>query len=49
MQRPELLYGAYEFKAPSTYSVRPPLLPAFCFVIDVSTQALQSGLFTQVV
>ena len=39
------MYGAYEFKAPSTYAVRNPMLPTYVFVIDTSTTALTSGLF----
>lgn len=45
LQRPELLYGTYEFKAPSAYSARKPMLPHYVFAIDVSATSLQSGLF----
>lgn len=43
------MYGAYEFKAPSTYGVRKPLMPTYVFAIDVSHLALNTGLFQQVI
>lgn len=49
LERSELQYGAYEFRAPATYSARPPLDPTFVFVIDVSQFSHPLGLFQQVV
>ena len=49
LERFELQYGAYEFKAPSTYSSRKPLNPTYVFVIDVSQFAHPSGFFPQVI
>ncbi|CAL8469171.1 g8712 [Coccomyxa elongata] len=40
---PELTQGSVEYLAPQEYMVRPPMPPRFFFVIDVSTQAVQSG------
>ncbi|OQS03712.1 transporter Sec24 [Thraustotheca clavata] len=42
-ERPELL-GSVEIVAPNEYSVRPPIPPAFVFVVDVSAQAVASGM-----
>jgi protein transport protein SEC24 len=49
LERPELQFGAYEFKAPSTYSTRPPIKPTFVFVIDVSQFSQPLGYFQQIV
>ena len=46
-QRPELLYGAYEIKAPSMFADKQPQPPTFIFFLDVSLQASQSGFFHQ--
>mmetsp|Transcript_20221 Transcript_20221/g.62521 ORF Transcript_20221/g.62521 Transcript_20221/m.62521 type:complete len:998 (-) Transcript_20221:465-3458(-) len=43
-ERPELQHGSVEFVAPGEYMVRPPQPPVYVFCIDVSTQALASGL-----
>ncbi|EQC35877.1 hypothetical protein SDRG_06627 [Saprolegnia diclina VS20] len=42
-ERPELR-GSVEIIAPSEYTVRPPIPPAFVFVVDVSAQAVASGM-----
>jgi len=42
--RPELCQGAVEYVAPAEYMVRPPMPPCFFFVIDVSAQAVASGM-----
>ena len=39
-QRPELLYGTYEFHAPKDYVTREPLMPTYVFAIDVSITSL---------
>jgi len=44
MERPELHCGAVEFVAPAEYMVRPPQPPVFLFLIDVSYQAVASGM-----
>lgn len=49
LERSELQFGAYEFKAPSTYMSRPALEPTFVFVIDVSQFSHPIGFFPQVV
>lgn len=41
--RPELCRGSVEFVATAEYMVRPPALPTFLFVIDVSAPAIGSG------
>ncbi len=43
-QRPELSCGSVEFVAPSEYMVRPPVAPVYCFCLDVSAQAVSSGM-----
>mmetsp|Transcript_1650 Transcript_1650/g.2355 ORF Transcript_1650/g.2355 Transcript_1650/m.2355 type:complete len:1216 (-) Transcript_1650:445-4092(-) len=43
-QRPELSKSVVEWIAPSEYMVRPPQPPAFFFVLDVSAQAVRSGM-----
>ncbi|CAO3702563.1 unnamed protein product [Rhizopus stolonifer] len=46
--RPELNYGCVDFIAPADYIVRPPQPPAYVFVIDVSFQAVQTGMVSVV-
>jgi len=46
MTRPELHQSVVEFVAPSEYMVRPPQIPAYFFVIDVSATAVQSGMLS---
>ena len=46
-QRPELLYGAYEVKAPSMFADKKPQPPTFIFFLDVSLKAFESGFFHQ--
>ena len=43
-QRPELSKACVEFLAPAEYMVRPPQEPTYLFVIDVSSNAVRSGL-----
>lgn len=43
-QRPELNSSVVEFIAPREYMVRPPQPPVYTFLIDVSHQAIQSGM-----
>ncbi|KAH0473601.1 MAG: uncharacterized protein KVP18_001204 [Porospora cf. gigantea A] len=43
-QRPELSQGSVEFLAPTDYMVRPPMPPVFIILIDVSVNAVASGL-----
>lgn len=43
-ERPELSRGSFEIIAPGDYMIRPPQPPAFVFVVDVSQQAVASGL-----
>jgi protein transport protein SEC24 len=43
-QRPELCNGSVELVAPSEYMVRPPVSPVYFFVIDVSVNAVGSGM-----
>jgi protein transport protein SEC24 len=43
-ERPELSKGSCEFIAPLEYMVRPPQAPVYCFVIDTSYNAVQSGM-----
>jgi protein transport protein SEC24 len=43
-QRPELNTGSVELVAPAEYMVRPPQAPVYMFVIDVSAQAISSGM-----
>lgn len=42
--RPELNHGVVDFVAPKEYMVRPPQPPVYVFVIDVSQNAIQSGM-----
>ncbi|WWC85222.1 protein transporter SEC24 [Kwoniella dendrophila CBS 6074] len=42
--RKELNHSVVEFIAPTEYMVRPPQPPVYAFVIDVSQQAIQSGM-----
>ena len=41
--RPELHSGVVDMIAPADYMVRPPMAPAYLFVLDVSYYAIQSG------
>eukprot|EP00941_MAST-03F_sp_MAST-3F-sp1_P005150 g5150.t1 len=43
-ERPELKKGQVEIVAPAEYMVRPPQAPAYMFVIDVSYNALSTGM-----
>ena len=43
-QRYELCRGSVEYEAGEAYMVRPPMAPAFVFLIDVSQAAVASGL-----
>ena len=45
--RPELCFGTYDIVAPSEYLVRPPQKPVFLFMLDVSHNAIQSGMLQQ--
>jgi protein transport protein SEC24 len=49
LQRPELQFGAYEFKAPPSYITRKIVDPTYVFVIDVSQFSLPQGFFQQIV
>ncbi|KAL7422116.1 COPII subunit [Cryptotrichosporon argae] len=42
--RKELIHSVVEFVAPTEYMVRPPQPLVYCFVIDVSQAAIQSGM-----
>jgi len=42
-ERPELSRGSVEFVAPAEYMVRPPMPPAYVFLLDVSANAVASG------
>jgi protein transport protein SEC24 len=43
-ERPELTYGSVEYVASNQYVVRPPERPGCVFLIDVSTDAVESGI-----
>jgi protein transport protein SEC24 len=43
-QRPELSQGSVELVAPSEYMLRPPQAPVYVFVLDVSQNAVASGM-----
>ncbi|KAI9144636.1 Sec23/Sec24 trunk domain-containing protein [Paraphysoderma sedebokerense] len=43
-KRPELTHAVVEFVAPAEYMVRPPQPAVYLFIIDVSYQAVQSGM-----
>ena len=43
-QRPELMYGSYEFLVGKEYYSREPKPPAYIFLIDVSYNNVKSGL-----
>jgi protein transport protein SEC24 len=47
-ERPELCRSVVEYLAPSEYMVRPPPPPAYFFVLDVSPQAVASGMLAHV-
>ncbi|KAJ3240025.1 COPII coat Sec23p-Sfb3p heterodimer component [Chytriomyces hyalinus] len=47
--RPELLYGAIEFKASKEYSVRPAKPPSYVFGIDVSWNSVSFGVLRNAV
>lgn len=42
--RPEISHGIVEYIAPADYMVRPPQPPVFVFVVDVSVNAVNSGM-----
>jgi protein transport protein SEC24 len=42
--RPELNHGVVEFVAPTEYMARPPQPAVYVFLIDVSHNAIQSGM-----
>ena len=44
-RRSELLYGTYDIKAPSNFSIREPMKPTFVFMLDVSINAYETGFF----
>lgn len=44
LNRPELCHASCEFIAPTEYMVRPPQRPIFTFLLDVSYNAVQSGM-----
>jgi len=46
--RPELSLSVVEYLAPAEYMVRPPPPPAYFFVLDVSAQAVSSGMLAHV-
>ena len=46
---PELTQGSVEIVAPAEYMVRPPQAPVYMFVIDVSHQAVDSGMLKHAV
>ncbi len=43
-QRPELLYGSCEFAVQDQYCARPPTPVSYLFAVDVSWNAIQSGM-----
>lgn len=46
--RPEFCCSVVEYLAPSEYMVRPPQPPAYFFALDVSAQAVASGMLAHV-
>ena len=44
MQRPELHSGCIDIVAPEGYQSRPPMAAAYVFVLDVSEQAVRTGM-----
>lgn len=49
LERPELTRGNVEFVAPQEYMVRPPQPPVYVFVVDVSVNAVSTGLLQKAV
>jgi protein transport protein SEC24 len=47
--RPELSSGIVDFIAPAEYMVRPPMAPAYLFVVDVSYYAVYSGMVVSMI
>jgi len=41
----EQKYGAYEFKAPSSFQTSKPVQPRYVFMLDTSISAIQGGMF----
>ena len=41
------MYGSYEIKAPSAFSIREPLNPTFVFMLDCSIHAFETGFLHQ--
>ena len=44
MERPELLFGSYEFSVGSEYCSKPPVPASYLFAVDVSWPAIQNGM-----
>lgn len=47
--RPELMYGTYEIKAPSAFSIREPLSPTYVFMLDCSINSFETGFLHQTI
>ncbi|OUS46498.1 protein transport protein Sec24-like CEF [Ostreococcus tauri] len=45
-ERQELCRGSVEYVAPDEYMVRPPMAPTYVFLIEVTSQAIHSGVTT---
>jgi len=45
-ERQELCRGTVEYVAPQEYMVRPPMAPTYLFLIEVTSQAIHSGVTT---
>ena len=41
------MYGTYEIKAPSTFSIRKPLSPTYVFMLDCSIHSFETGFLHQ--
>ena len=41
------MYGTYDIKAPSNFSIREPLKPTYVFMLDCSIQAYETGFLHQ--